>query len=141
MQVCDANGRDCIEKNSAKTFNCTTSCSGLYADVQWVGSDIEGELKDDTDELKALYEKVDDDLQKRVALLERLLEKEIKMKRRDVGEIVKSTLGKGLEEQDKEKYKALISDYRKFKAKNVKYFRFNNNAADMRTYGRGDLIC
>ena len=55
--------------NSAKTFNCSTSCTGIYADVQWVGSDIEEELKDDTDELGDLKGKVGDD--RRFALIER----------------------------------------------------------------------
>ena len=35
---------------------------------------------------------------------------------------------------DKEKYKMLISEYKKFKTKNMKHFRFNS-AANMSTYG------
>ena len=75
--------------------------------------------------------KVDHDLQKRVALLE----KEIKLVRRDFGKIVKSTLGKRVDEQYKEKYKRLISVYRKFKIENVKHFRFNS-AANLSTFGK-----
>ena len=45
MAICDVKGRDCIEKNSPKTFDCNTTCIGIYADVQWVGRDIEEELK------------------------------------------------------------------------------------------------
>ena len=135
MQICNPEGRDCIERNSAETFNCSTTCSGIYADVQWVGSDIEEEIKDETDELGDLKAKVSNDLEKRVALLERLLEKEITMKRRDVGDIVKNTLGKGVEEQDKMKYKMLISEYRKLKTKNVKHFKFNS-AANLNTFGK-----
>ena len=131
MHVCDAKGRDCIENNSAETFNCSTTCSGIYADVQWVGSDIEEEIKDETDELGDLRETVGNDLQKRVALLER----KIMHMERDVGDIVKSTFGKGVEEQDRQKYNRLISEYRKFKRGRFKYFRFNS-AADLNAYGR-----
>ena len=80
--------------------------------------------------------KVDDDLQKR---LERLLEKEIRLVRRDFGKIVKSTLGKGVDERYKEKYKRLISVYRKFKIENVKHFRFNS-AANLSTFGEDEFV-
>merc|ERR1711963_379629 len=40
-EICNPKGRDCIEKTSAKTFNCSTTCVGIYADVQWVGKTIE----------------------------------------------------------------------------------------------------
>ena len=37
LQSCDLKGRDCIaNKSSSGTFNCLTSCDGIYADVgQW----------------------------------------------------------------------------------------------------------
>ena len=59
----------------------------------------------------------------------------IMMKRRDVGDIVKDTFGKGVEEQDKMKYKMLISEYRKFKTKNVKHLRFSTAAANLSEFG------
>ena len=130
MPLCNPNGRDCIQKNSAKTFNCSTSCTGIYADVQWVGSDIKEEINDDIGELRDSKENVGDDLERRVAFLEW----EIKQTRKYVGEIVKRELGKAMTEEDKKKFKKLIHDYRKFKSRNVKYFRFNR-AADMSTYG------
>ena len=133
MQICNPNGRDCIQRNSAETFNCSTSCTGIYADVQWVGSDIEEELKDDTDELGDWKGKVGDDM--RFALIER----EMKLMRKDFGEIVKSTFGKGVEEQDRKKYRGLISEYRKFKTRSVKHFRFNNGS-DFSAYGRLQFI-
>ena len=55
---------------------------------------------------------------------------------RDIGKIVKSTFGKGVDEQDKKIYKRLITDYRKFKTRSVKYYSFNN-AAHLSSYGRG----
>ena len=36
MEICGPEGRQCIQKNSANTFNCSTTCQGIYADVtQW----------------------------------------------------------------------------------------------------------
>ena len=36
MEICNPKGRDCIEKNSLRTFDCNTTCVGIYADVQFV---------------------------------------------------------------------------------------------------------
>ena len=33
MDVCGLKGRDCIEKSSTKTYNCSTACVGIYTDV------------------------------------------------------------------------------------------------------------
>ena len=33
---CDLEGRDCIEKNYARTFNCNTTCDGVYADIHMI---------------------------------------------------------------------------------------------------------
>ena len=33
--MCGLKGRDCIEKNSAQTYNCSTTCVGIYSDVEW----------------------------------------------------------------------------------------------------------
>ena len=76
-----------------------------------------------------------DDLQKRVAFLER----EMKLMKQGLGGKVKSTIGKGIEEQDKKGYKMLISEYRKFKTKNVKHFRFNS-AANMSAFGESLFV-
>ena len=35
LNKCSLTGRDCIERNSAETFNCSVNCEGFYADVQW----------------------------------------------------------------------------------------------------------
>ena len=35
MKICGPEGRDCIEKNSAQTYNCSESCEGVYADIYW----------------------------------------------------------------------------------------------------------
>ena len=35
MTKCSPKGRDYIERNSAKSFNCKTTCEGIYAGVEW----------------------------------------------------------------------------------------------------------
>ena len=44
-------------------------------------------------------------------------------------------VGEKGEELDKEKYKKLIAEYRKFKTMNVKHFRFNS-AKDLCAFGK-----
>ena len=39
---CSPKGRDCIETEARKDFNCSVSCEGIYADVQWT-EDMLGE--------------------------------------------------------------------------------------------------
>ena len=48
MKKCGPKGRDCIEKNSAETFNCSMTCKGMYADINWK----DGEMKDEKDRKK-----------------------------------------------------------------------------------------
>ena len=33
---CSPRGRNCIEQNFARSFNCSVNCEGIYADVQWL---------------------------------------------------------------------------------------------------------
>ena len=129
MGICDPKGRDCIERNSTKSFNCSTTCEGIYADVHWVGQKIEEEMEnDDSEEVVETEFKGKDD-EKLSRLLKRLadLEKEVKL--------LKSGGEEKVEEVDKEKYKMLIAEYRKFKAKNVKHFRFNS-ALNSSSFGK-----
>ena len=131
---CDPKGRDCIEKDFSKNFDCNTTCVGIYADVEWVKKDIEAEISEEkTDEtMKAELEgKIDDDLIKIFLLLEnkmKLMKNEMK------DEVMKIATGKRGDELDKEKYKMLVSEYRKFKTKNVKHFRLNA-AASLSEFG------
>ena len=113
--MCGPKGRDCIEKNSTKSFNCSTTCEGIYADVQWVGTKIEV-MEDEEEEgpvfkgndveLKKLYKHIAD-LKKEMMLM--------KSNGQEKGEVL-----------DKEKYKMLIAEYRKFKTMYVKHFKFNS---------------
>ena len=84
MKKCGPEGRDCVEQNSAETFNCSMTCNGMYADINWK----DGEMKD---------------------------------------------------EKDKKKYRVLISEYRNFKKKNVKHFRFSS-AAYWKNFGEQILL-
>ena len=112
MKICDAKGRYCIEDNSVKTFNCNTTCVGIYADVQWIGQNVEQEFEEEkADKITTAEGEIGDSLLKRVLHLEREM---------------KLCTGQRGEELDKEKYKMLIAEYRKFKTKNVRHFRFNS---------------
>ena len=132
MEICDPKGRDCIEKNSFQTFHCEKTCVGVYADVQWVRKAIEGELKDEEidEAIKADLEATpDNDLLKRFLLIE----KELKLVKNDMKAIATGNRG---EELDREKYKMLISEYRKFKTKNMQHFRFTSaTSANLSTFG------
>ena len=56
----------------------------------------------------------------------------------DNREVMKIATGQKGDEVDKAKYEMLISEYKKFKTKNVKHFRFNS-AAELSTYGEYSL--
>ena len=117
MEVCNPRGRDCIEKNSAETFNCSTTCVGIYADVQWVGNIIEEKTDEDfKEDIGSDRDDVLEKMQRRLAELERKMEKVFE----------EGAIGEKGEEMDKEKYKSLVAEYRKLKSKNVKHFRFSS---------------
>ena len=116
MEICGPTGRDCIEGNSTKSFNCSTTCQGIYADVQWVEKKTEEDAEDEAGEI--IERKIKGDVgEELVKVYKQLADLKTEMK------LMKSQ-EKG-EELDKEKYKMLIAEYRKFKRKNVKHFRFN----------------
>ena len=48
MKICDPEGRDCIEEKSAQNFNCSMTCTGIYADIAWKDE----QLKDEKDKKK-----------------------------------------------------------------------------------------
>ena len=116
METCSPKGRDCIERNSAKSFNCSTTCEGIYADVQWVGKKVEEDVEDDEAEA-AVEREVGEELAK---VYRQLAELKTEVK------LLKSSGQEKGEELDKEKYKMLIAEYRKFKRENVRHFRFNS---------------
>ena len=137
MATCDPKGRDCIERISSETFHCNTTCAGIYADVEWVKKDIEKEKSEEKTEetMKAdLERRIEGDLKEIFLLLKnemKLMKNEMK---NDIGEVMKIATGQRGEELDKEKYKMLISEYKKFKTKYVRHFMFSS-AANMSSYG------
>ena len=44
MTKCGPQGRDCVERNSAQTFNCSTTCKGMYADINWKATEMKNEM-------------------------------------------------------------------------------------------------
>ena len=145
MAICDARGRDCIEESSSKTFDCKTTCVGIYADVEWVKKDIEMVKREENSQetMKVdLKGNIDDDLMKIYYLLKnemKLMRDDMKLMKNemknDIGEVTKIATGQRGEELDKNKYKLLISEYKKFKSKNMRHFVFNS-AANMSTFGK-----
>ena len=117
MDICDPKGRDCIERNFAKSFNCSTTCEGIYANVWWVANNIDEDIvKSGNAGEREPKKEMDDELQRRFAALERRLGK------------MENVGGERGEEMDKDKYKRLISEYQNFKTMNVRHFRLNSDA-------------
>ena len=123
MEICGPEGRQCIQKNSANTFNCSTTCQGIYADVQWDKPIIEEEVMENlvfnNPEFQAerdSNERVDIKLEKRLAFIEN----QIRLLMENGGT---------RKEFDKEEYRMLKAEYRRFKEKNVKHLKFNPESA------------
>ena len=109
MDVCNIEGRDCIEGNSTKTFNCSTTCVGIYADVHREDIAVEEDIDDKEAEQTSNFKELADLVRKEV----------MRMKRSEQGK-------RGAE--DNERYKILVAEYRKFKEMNVKHFELNPSA-------------
>ena len=122
MEICGPTGRDCIERNSTKSFNCSTTCEGIYADVQWVGKKIEEDVADEDEAEAAVERKMKEEVGEELA---KLVYRQLADLKTEVKLMKSSGQEKG-EELDKKKYKMLIAEYRKFKTKNVRHFRFNS---------------
>ena len=128
MEICDPKGRDCIEKYSAETFNCSTTCVGIYADV-WIEKNIEEETAGENSARyieDVMRVNCTDDVLERVQ--RRLVELERKMERMEKV-VTEGAVGQKGEELDKEKFKLLIAEYKRFKSKNIKHFRFSSSAS------------
>ena len=127
METCSPKGRDCIERNSTRSFSCNKGCEGIYADVQWVEKKIEEDVEDDEAEA-AVERKIKGEVGEELAkVYKQLAELKTEVK-------LNSGQEKG-EELDKEKYKMLIAEYRKFKRENVKHFKFNS-AENSSSFGK-----
>ena len=88
--ICSPRGIDCIEEAIGQDFNCSISCEGVYADVQWSGAS-DGEERKVEQKWMILNGKMDRDE----------------------------------EEVNKKKILAIVDEYRNFKKRSVKHYRFN----------------
>ena len=116
MIKCGPKGRCCIEKNFTHTFNCNTTCEGIYADIQRLHKnepDQSAEVKLNSNSVE-LYVKLVKDLEKKMELT----------KGDNTGE-----------EVDKMKFQKLIAEYKNFKRNNVQHFRFYSESSQT-TFGR-----
>ena len=122
MRKCSPEGRDCIEKKSTSTFNCSVACEGIYADVQWVENVVEamGEEPVEDEVEKKLSGKYVDEMTR---LVYKNLKKEIEM--------IKG--GKKGDELG-QKFKKLMSEYKQFKNNQVQHFRFDSAATSFGKY-------
>ena len=126
MEVCDPKGRDCIEKNSAETFNCSTTCVGMNADV-WAEKTIEEEFDNEDSEV---VKEADTRSKDKDEVLRRLAELEKKLARMEVGlkkVVAEGAVGQKGKKLDKAKYQKMIAEYRKSKLKKVKHFKFSSS--------------
>ena len=122
MKTCSPEGRDCIEKKSTSTFNCSVACEGIYADVQWVENVVE-----ETEE-----EPVEDEVEKKLSDMytpESTMLVYESLKREMIEEANKG------DNLDRKKLKKLISEYKQFKKNQVQHFRFDS-AAHSTSFGR-----
>ena len=124
MERCSPKGRDCFESNSTLNFNCSVSCEGVYADVQWVNDPFEegDKLEEETESIQWKSEDVGS-LDKQMMLMYAELERRMKLFKHNI-----DNKNKKGDELDKEKFEKLISEYKNFKRRNVKHFRFNENS-------------
>ena len=98
-------------------------------------------------QLKTIFKDVDDDIQNILEgkvdqeLLKVLLlfKTEMEHVKNDVQDVLKIATGQKGEELDREKYKMLVSEYRKFKTKNVKHFKFSS-AANLSMFGKDEFV-
>ena len=115
LSKCSPKGRDCTERNSGQTFNCKTTCEGIYAGVEWKDEILSSEgdtgpgikNKAMTELYKEMYERMKEDLQKEMRLMKG------------------NNVQKG-EELDKKKYLRLVSEYKNFNKSSCQHFRFNS---------------
>ena len=97
------------------------TCEGVYADVHWINDIInEDKLVEEEVEAKLLSGEVGDELKK--------MQKQMLMMYESLRKEMEESFGKRGEEQDREKYMKLLSEYKQFKKNNVRHFRFNSES-------------
>ena len=135
MEKCSPEGRDCIEKNSLQTFNCSETCEGVYADVLWEEDTIMNFMKEE--EVLKEMKRLDKTLRHyEMYYLESEYTTYVQTYTRKMN-LMKGEKKNMAEEKDKENFKKLISEYKTFKMENVRHFRFHPNATH---FGKSSLI-
>ena len=122
METCNPEGRSCIEKNFAGTFDCNMTCEGIFADVQW--EDEQMEEPEEQEQVEVKFKNIDEE-----DFVKLMNEVEKRMER------MKGTSDIKGEELDKVKFQNMISEYKKFKMNSVKHLRFNS-VANTAKFGR-----
>ena len=54
LNICDPNGRECIESKSREKFNCSVNCEGIHADVQYMENEVNLKLPEGNHELSSV---------------------------------------------------------------------------------------
>ena len=82
--ICDQSGRDCIEEAIGDSLNCSFSCEGLYADVQWSGAAdrVESEEEKEWRRLIGRMDRDEEEMNKKKVLA--LVEQYNRFKRRNI---------------------------------------------------------
>ena len=103
------------------SFNCSSTCNGLYADIQFVDEGMGVETEDvsveDLVEMTFKGMPVDELQREMFKRIVELIERKAELKK-----------GGSAEELDKDKFRTMVKEYREFKRKNMKHFRFNSGA-------------
>ena len=124
LEKCSPKGRDCFEEHSSQTFNCSATCEGVYAGVLWEEDTIMKE-----EEVLKEMESLDEELRMEYKMYAKL-ERKIKL--------MKGNKENMAEEMDKEKFKKLISEYKKFKMEIMRHFRFHPDASSS-AFGKSSM--
>ena len=100
MIKCTPKGRDCIEGHWTHSFNCSPTCEGIYAGIQWVDGGIV-EVEDKPTDVVS-NEKIGED--QNTEMFRRLTKMELMYNnlKKEVT-LMKSSFGKKGEELDREK--------------------------------------
>ena len=99
------------------SFNCKTTCKGVYAGVEWNNEIVNSEGDDglgvenkvEPESYKDMYERMKEDFKKEMRLM-------------------KGSTDQKEEALDKKKYMRLVSEYKKFKRNASRNFRFKSDA-------------
>ena len=82
--MCIQDGRDCIEMNANRNFNCSISCEGIYADAQWTEEALNSIKDEDEEDENAQSLSGMDNLRRLIKEYKELSKKDVRHLRFDV---------------------------------------------------------